>query len=417
MSRSQREERGGGYASARDRAEKAGSGSRAGYIKLPSGVKLFKPKAGIVLLDIMPFRAGVNNPFADEGMKYYERTFFVHRNIGPNEEMMLCPRKTSGGRCPICERKAVLARKDDDDSEALAKELEPRQRQLFNLINRKEPDAGIQIWDISYHLFGEELDKSIRASDEDDRWDAFFHLKDGFTLKVSMEDDSFSGHAFVRAGRIDFKKREPYESDMLEQSHCLDELLIELPYDKLKKLYLGVDDDESEEEPRHRREQEDDEAPRSKKRHAEEEDDRGREQEEDEAPKRKRPVDEDEDKPKKKPAAEDDDWDDFDEDKPKKKPAAEEEEEPRGKKRHTEDEEEPKHKRPAAEEEEETPRRKRPVDEDEDKPKKKSDDDEWDKFDEDKPKKKPAAEEDEPTPKRKRPAAEEEDEPAPKRRR
>jgi len=354
MSRSQREERGGGYASARERAEKAGSGSRAGYLKLPSGVKLFKPKAGIVLLDIMPFRAGLHNPFADEGMKYYERTFFVHRNIGPNEEMVLCPRKTSGGRCPVCERKAVLARKDDDDAEALAKELEPKQRQLFNLINRKEPDAGIQIWDISYHLFGEELDKSIRASDEEDRWDAFFHLKDGFTLKVSMEDDSYSGHAFVRAGRIDFKKREPYESDMLDQAHCLDELLTELSYEKLKKLYLGVDEEEDEDEPRHRRDEDEDapkrrhaeeeeEEPRSKKRHAEEE-------EEDETPKRKRPV-EDEDEPprKKKPADEDDEWDKFDEEKPKRRPAEEEEEEDK-----------PKRKRPAAEEEDEDkPKRKR----------------------------------------------------------
>jgi len=411
MSRSQREERGGGYASARERAEKAGSGSRAGYLKLPSGVKLFKPKAGIVLLDIMPFRAGLHNPFADEGMKYYERTFFVHRNIGPNEEMVLCPRKTSGGRCPVCERKAVLARKDDDDAEALAKELEPKQRQLFNLINRKEPDAGIQIWDISYHLFGEELDKSIRASDEEDRWDAFFHLKDGFTLKVSMEDDSYSGHAFVRAGRIDFKKREPYESDMLDQAHCLDELLTELSYEKLKKLYLGVDEEEDEDEPRHRRDEDEDapkrrhaeeEEPRSKKRHAEEE-------EEDETPKRKRPV-EDEDEPprKKKPADEDDEWDKFDEDKPKKKPAAEEEDEP------------PKRKRPV--EDDEPPRKKRPVeDEDEDKPKKKpaaDEDDEWDKFDEEKPKRRPAEEEEEEDkPKRKRPAAEEEDEDKPKRKR
>ena len=412
MSRSQREERGGGYASARERAEKAGSGSRAGYLKLPSGVKLFKPKAGIVLLDIMPFRAGLHNPFADEGMKYYERTFFVHRNIGPNEEMVLCPRKTSGGRCPVCERKAVLARKDDDDAEALAKELEPKQRQLFNLINRKEPDAGIQIWDISYHLFGEELDKSIRASDEEDRWDAFFHLKDGFTLKVSMEDDSYSGHAFVRAGRIDFKKREPYESDMLDQAHCLDELLTELSYEKLKKLYLGVEE-EDEDEPRHRRDEDEDapkrrhaeeeeEEPRSKKRHAEEE-------EEDETPKRKRPV-EDEDEPprKKKPADEDDEWDKFDEDKPKKKPAAEEEDEP------------PKRKRPV--EDDEPPRKKRPVeDEDEDKPKKKpaaDEDDEWDKFDEEKPKRRPAEEEEEEDkPKRKRPAAEEEDEDKPKRKR
>jgi len=426
MSRSQREERGERRSSAREWAEKQSLGYQAQYLSLPKGVKLFKPKAGLMLLDIIPFIAGKGNPWAEEGVEWWERTYWVHRGIGANNESYLCPRKSSKGRCPICEHRIALVRKsgEDDDAEESIKALAPKQRQLFNIINRKEPDKGIQLFDISYHLFGETLTKRLISADEDDNWDNFWMLDDGLTLKVAFSDDSYAGRSFVRADTIDFKPRpEQYDAEeMLKEASCLDDCLVELEYPELKKIYFemaGEEDDEDKPKKKHHAESEDeDEPPRRKGRHVVEE-------EEESAPKKRRPVeDEDEDKPPKKKPADDDDWDDFDDKPSKKKPAAEEEPAPK-KRRPVEDEDD-----------EPAPKKRRQEEPEEDEPKKKKPaaDDDWDDFDDDKPSKKKSVEEEDEPPRKKRRAEqeeldlepprkkrhaepEEEDEPAPRKKR
>lgn len=325
---SRREER--RYTSAKEWAEKQSLGYQAQYLKLPKGVKLFKPKEGTMLLDIIPFKVGEGNPNADEGMVHWERTFWVHRGIGANNESYLCPRKTSKSPCPICEHRAALMKKADDDDEDLIKSLAPKQRQLLNILNLKDPDKGVQLWDVSYHLFGEELVKALATADEDEEWDKFFLLEDGLTLKVAFGEDHYSGRAFLRADRIDFRSRhKQYDEEMLEEAICLDEVLQETEYDDLKKAYreMGDDEDDDDDRPRRKkdREEEDEDdrtiARRRKDREAEEDDDdrKGR--------KSKREEEEEDDKPHgRKPKEEDDDWDDFEEDRGHKSKRGEEEE-------------------------------------------------------------------------------------------
>jgi gp32 DNA binding protein like len=384
MSRSDKEERSGRklkYASARKRAEKKQreSSFSATYLKLPPGLKLFKAKEGIMYIDILPFRAGEGNPCAEEGLLHYERTYHMHARVGGDGGSgYLCPRLTSKSPCPICEYRQNLLKKSDPDDEKMIKDLAPKERQLFNVINLKEPDKGIQLWDFSYHLFGKLLDARIRNSDEEDGWDQFASLTGGMTLKVAFKEKSFGGRTFVEAETIDFKARqEDYDDDKLEETHCLDTLLIEPEYDALKETFLEAapgpsakkkakptDDEEEEEdedeEPAPRRkskapvdeddeEEEEDEPKVGKKSYnkarTDTEDDDEDEEDEEPAPKKKKPpVDEDDDEEEDEPAAKKKapkkDWSDFDEDeedepvaKKKAKPADDEEEE--------EDDEEP----------------------------------------------------------------------------
>lgn len=359
MSRSNREERSGGklkYASARKRAEKKQreASFSATYLKLPPGVKLFKPKEGTMLLDILPFRAGEGNPCADEGLLHYERTYHMHARVGADGgSPYLCPRLTSKSPCPVCEHRQHLLKKSDPDDEKLIKDTSPKERQLFNVINLKDPETGIQIWDMSYHLFGKLLDARIRNSDEEDGWDQFAALKGGLTLKVTFKEKSFGGRKFLEAETIDFKPRaEDYDKDKLEEVHCLDELLIEPDYDELKEAFLEAagpdedddepkkkskkptdddDDDDEDEEPVRKKkpaadedDEDDDDEPVAKKRKPDPEDD---EDDDDVAPvkKKAKPVDEDDedDEPAPKKKGKKEDWSDFDEDdedeKPKKK--------------------------------------------------------------------------------------------------
>lgn len=406
------------YSNARERAEKHTSGFDSTSIKLPEGVKLFKPKkAGVYKIDIIPFVAGKGNPYADEGILHYERTFHVHPRVGGQDgDTYVCPRETVGAKCPICEFQKQLMR-DGGADEKLVKSLYPKERQLFQLIDLAEPEKGIQIWDVSYHLFGKFLDARIKNSDEDDKYDRFYRLVGGKTLKLGFEEETFNKQTFLKVSTIDFKDRaEDYGEDMLEKGYCLDELLKIPTYNELKAALEGGGSakDDGDDEPKKRRSDDDDDAP--KKRPAASDDDDAP------APKKKpAPADDDDDAPapKKRPADDDDDAP-----APKKKPAADDDDAPAPKKKPAASDDDddapaPK-KKPAAdddddwEKEREKPKKK-PADDDDDAPAPKKKPAADDDDDAPAPKKKPAAsDDDDEAPKKKRPADDDDDAPAPK---
>jgi len=336
MSKKRRQER--VRVTGKDRVAKHESSGSIPFLNMPEGASLFAPKPGRMMLDILEYEVGEGNPIADPGTYYYERTFFTHRGIGPNNDSFICPAKTSGKRCPICEHRATLHADDGKAAEDLIKALKPTERQLFNLIDLKEPEKGVQLFLFSYFNFGKMLDAEIGNADEDDNWHNFADYDEGMTLRVSFAEDSFAGNTFCRAESMNFKARKTaYDADeMLEQVYCLDDIIKELPYKELKDIFLQnpTDDDDDDDAP----------APRVRKRKAAPVADDDDEEEDDvpydtpKKPARKpAPVDDDDDDdeeeepaPKKKPArkkkpapVEDDEDDDDDEDEPapKKKPA------------------------------------------------------------------------------------------------
>lgn len=310
MPRSSKHER--RYTNARERAQKQSMGFTAPYLKLPPDAKMFKAKAGsTMLLDIVPYVAGKGNPWAEEGATHYERTFYVHRGVGANNDSFLCPRMTKKGlRCPVCEFRMQLMKDAEEGKEEMIKDLAPKQRQLFNVINRKDPEAGVQLWDFSYHNFGKMLDARLRNSDEDEEWEKFFFLEGGFTLRVGFAEKSFGGHAFPDAESIDFKPREDLDEDIMEQVYDLDSLLVIPEYDELKKTFLEASPDKEKDTD----DDDDDDAPKSKRgvkpaKSKKDDDDDDTDDDDDDA------KDEDDTpKQKKKSPKDDDDWEDFDDD-------------------------------------------------------------------------------------------------------
>ncbi len=250
MANQQRQEQQSAVSAGRRQSEHK-SGSERTTLKIPEGVTFFSPKKDTHKIDIIPYVVGKGNPFADEGEMYFERTFFVHRDIGPNSDAYICPAKTSKGTrpCPICEHMRKLA-KDPDADEKLIKDLAPKERQLFWLIDLAEKDKGVQLWDISFHLFGKLLDTRIKKGDEAEGRQFFADLKRGKTLVLDVEDKTLGGgKPFRTVNAIDFKDRaEPYSKKILEQVHCLDDMILELPYDKLKRIFLQIEEPAEDEE-------------------------------------------------------------------------------------------------------------------------------------------------------------------------
>lgn len=291
MVKNKREERQRKVVSARRRVEQHEVGGGRTSVKLPEGMGFFSvKKAGTYRIDVLPFTAGKGNPFADAGELHYERTYFSHRGIGPNNATYVCSAKTFGKRCPVCEHRMKIDGKADEE---LIKSLVPKERQLFFVIDHAEKDKGVQCWDQSFHLFGKHLDAKIKNADDDDGYEFFADPEKGYTLKVGATEEKGGGFSWCNCSDIEFKARkDSIPDEVLEECPCLDDCLIEMDYDELKKIFLQIPDEEDPDE---------DEKPKSKapaKKSSPPDED---EEDEDEEPEEEEESDDDDEKPANKP--------------------------------------------------------------------------------------------------------------------
>ena len=234
---------------ARRRAERRSSGFETTTIRLPEGVSKWKLKAGVHNVDFIPYKVGKGNdqsggnPEAETGeYPYYERTYWVYKDVGAEEKWYICSSKTFAKRDFIQEWKKKEASNPDANTK-LIESLKPSERQIFLVWEHADKDTGIQLFDHSNFMFGKLLDSRITFSPEETGWD-FFYLPDkkGFTLRITAEDLPPYG---IKATAIDFMPRsESLPKSIVEHGICLDDLLIETSYEKLRDIFLNVVSDE-----------------------------------------------------------------------------------------------------------------------------------------------------------------------------
>lgn len=271
-------------------AKNRGSGSTT--IKLPEEFKdigFFKPEKDVYTLDVVGYIITDDHhpENIEPGFLWHSRRYFAHRNIGAEENSYVCLARTFNKRCPICEYA-----KQGKNSGSLSKDeltaLRAKERTLICVIDRDDKDEKIQLWDVSYHLFGKMLDKELTDSDDDDVW-KFYQPNGGISLRCRFNKEQFNGRDFYKCDRIDFKTRkQDYPDSILEEVPPLDDILIELTYDQLEEIFVMGDTKGEEERPRSRRgrdaDDSGDEAPRSRRRGRDEDP----AEEQDEAPRRPR---------------------------------------------------------------------------------------------------------------------------------
>jgi hypothetical protein len=227
----------------RHRAESRKSAGGLSTLELPEGVELYKPEKGPVEFDILPYRISVDtHPEVKKGELWYERTYYAHRNVGPEEKFLICPR-TVGKRCPICEEHQKL-KKDPNAEEEVVDALRAKERELFNVV-MKDGDGSVMILDMSTYLFGRKLEEEIREGDEANA--AFAELVGGKTLKVRWESKSMGTQKFVEAGRIDFLDREDIDEAALDAVVDLDKAMKILSYDEINQIFQAGGEEAAEE--------------------------------------------------------------------------------------------------------------------------------------------------------------------------
>jgi hypothetical protein len=231
-------------ASARKAAENATSGYASTTVVLPKGLGYFEMKPGVYDLDFIEFEVGKGNPNADAGEWYYERTFYVYKGIGVKEQWFCSLADTFNKKDPIAEWRNNESRSGNADPDTI-KALRAKKRQLFLVYDRE--DKKLKLWDVSYSLFGELLNKRINRSKESLGWDQFFSSdSDGMTLQVAIEQSDAG--KWSEASSIDFMPRDsPVPDDVVEHGHCLDDCLVETPYEQLKSIFLATEDEEDSE--------------------------------------------------------------------------------------------------------------------------------------------------------------------------
>lgn len=251
--KAQRERR---RAGSHKRDQKHRPGGDFNSFKLPDNVKLFQPDAKPYRIDIVEYKVGEGNPYADPGEWYYERTYWVHRSVGVENSTFVCPMKTAGKSCPICEEQARLARDPDGDEDEI-RAMRPKERQLWLVRDRDDADAGVQVWDFSNFNFGALLDDLRKEADEDEKHIIDFSDPDGGSyLKVKFKKESGGGYSYLKALSIDFKPRpNGLEEELMEHGICLDDILIVPEYDVLKSKFFELeglegDDGDDEEQPK-----------------------------------------------------------------------------------------------------------------------------------------------------------------------
>ncbi len=228
--------------------------SNYGYLKLPKGVNIFSPDEGKVRLDILPYLVtDEKHPDRNEEMEiatpgelWYKRPFKVHRNIGAENDTVVCL-SSFGKRCPICEYLAKRRKEGADMDEIKA--LRPSQRNLYVVIpvGVKGMDEKPHIWDVSQYLFQNLLNEEL---EEDPDYAAFPDLEEGLTLRIRFEEQQLGKNKFNEAKRIDFEEREQiYDDSILEDVPNLDEVLTQLTYEELDAKFLEMESAEEVEDP------------------------------------------------------------------------------------------------------------------------------------------------------------------------
>jgi len=294
------------------------------HLNLPKGMRIFKeePKSR-VSLDILPYQ--VTDPHhldrdeeyetALEGGLWYRHPYWIHRNIGANNESVVCPGSVKQ-KCPICEHRAQLLKDGTEWNDDSVKALKASLRNLYVVIPRgmKNFEETPHIWDISQFLFQDKLNEEIQENEE---YETFPDLEEGYTLRIRFTEEQIGSNKFAATSRIDFIERDkPLAESLLEDVPALDDILVVPTYKTVEALFFGgltqdeiEDEDDDEEE-----EEEEEPEPKRKARHVTSADDEEDEpEEEDEKPEPRR-------KARPKPEPEPEEEEEEEEEKPEPKP-------------------------------------------------------------------------------------------------
>jgi len=220
------------------------------YLDIPKDVKVLtiEDDTRLIHLDFLPYEVtdekhpdrNDKSKIAMPGALWYKRPFRTHRNVGVNNETIICLKSISK-KCPICEwvREKMDKGGDWDDVKEIASK--PRNLYIVVPVDSKDYDEVPHVWDMSHFLFQEILNEELEINEEND---VFPDLEEGKTAIIKLKWEKFGRSPYPKARDIKFEDRDPYDEKILDEVPNLDELLNVLSYEEIKNKFFEMDDEE-----------------------------------------------------------------------------------------------------------------------------------------------------------------------------
>jgi len=237
-------------------SEKTAGSNTGGVFNFKSDVKFFKAKEGKNKINIIPYVVkSKNHPLVKLGdMEIgdwdYVMDIWIHPSIGAGDKDIVCLKKNYGKKCPLCDASSEFADKGKEDE---AKSLKAKRRVFYNIINERNIDGGLMVFQVSHYLFEKELIEEARSESADKQTMDFADIEDGkvisFRGSMTSMPNKKGKSEFLEFKSFRFEDREvEFDVDIVEDTISFDEIMEVLTYTEIEAIYLGEPDDDDDEE-------------------------------------------------------------------------------------------------------------------------------------------------------------------------
>lgn len=234
--------------------------SRAPYLRKDHGLEMLKIEEGLMRMDILGWTVKKQKDVKrttttmDVGSLAPWRYFQLHKDVGPSRDRVVCPARTYGKPCPICEESNKAYRAGAD--KAVLETFYASARRLWAC----RVEDQLYLGDTSDHNVGKAIEAWLK-SDLDRNASFHFHkgAEGGRTLKVlfAAEKANIGGKSvnmFKAANVSSTPRKDIIPAAMLKEIPDLDTLLVEHTYEELRDMWhssaTASDADDDEESPR-----------------------------------------------------------------------------------------------------------------------------------------------------------------------
>lgn len=234
-----------------DTRDDGGGARKSDIINWNKAPKLawFKVNVGKLKFNILPFEIkSKNHPEVVKGnLKVGEYDYvldcWAHQYLGPGKVTLLCPKKTYGKACPICDE---VSRLYDDGRDKEAKQIQASRRCFFNVqpLTKEGLAESPEIFHVSHYLFTKELMDEANACGEGKGVVEFANPDDGYLIECRAEEEKNGNNKMVVFKSFKFLERDEEVSDeVLEKCISFDEFLIVPSPEELEAAMYGTDSD------------------------------------------------------------------------------------------------------------------------------------------------------------------------------
>lgn len=168
---------------------------------------------------------------------------WVHQYIGPAHGDVICPQKMFFKKCPICEQGEKFRSEGKKDE---ASKCNPSHKVYYNIVDVKEPEKGVQIFQTSFKNFHKELMDEAGDAGENGEILDFVDFKHGKVVQFRATETNKGGMKFPEFRSFKFQDREePLDKSLKDDVISFDEFMVMHTYEELEKIFYGDDEDTS----------------------------------------------------------------------------------------------------------------------------------------------------------------------------